>query len=181
MQHRVSVLSQPSCMHHTNSVSAHEMFSHHKLEGEFRVELAPHCSLFRHYSNAQCGRLLHWESCFAKGHSNGIASTGRVITFQSGAGRLLPCLAVPWLSHNMFSTSNFSSINLLGNICTTNGCARKAPDPAAHRKYANQVNSQVPHTLFLAIAHTISNVYVKQIPVLTIRNEKPVSQETDRT
>lgn len=177
MQHIVSVWSQPSCMHHTNSIGAHEMFFHHKLECEFRVELAPHCSLFRHYSNAHSMEDYSIEKAALQKGTHGIASTGRVTTFHRCAGRLLPCLAVSWLSHSTFSTSNVSSINLLGNIHPTNGCARKAPDPAAQRKCASQVNSQVPHTLSLAIAHTTTNADVKQITVLTKRNEKPGSQE----
>lgn len=113
-----------------------------------------------------CKRALEWYSIYRKRYHISLV-----------AGRLLPCLAVLWYSHNTFSTSNVSSINLLRNICTTNGCARKAPDPAAHRKCANQINSQAPHTLFLATAQTTTNAYAKQITVLTIRNDEAVSQE----
>lgn len=77
----------------------------------------------------------------------------------------------------MFFPSNVSSIALLGNICTTNSCARKVPDPAASRKGANQVNTQAPHTFSLAIAHATTNACVEQITVLALRNQKKVSQE----
>lgn len=35
-----------------------------------------------------------------------------------------------------------------------------------------QVNTQAPHTISFAIAHTTTNAYVEQITVLTIRNQK---------
>lgn len=89
-------------------------------------------------------------------------------------------LAASRLSHSTFFPSNVGSITLLGNICTTNSCARKVPDSAANRKGANQVNTQAPHTLSLAIAHTTTNAYVEQITVLTVRNQKRVSQGQSR-
>lgn len=89
----------------------------------------------------------------------------------------LSTLDASWLSPSTLSCGSASSITLLGNTCTRGG-ARKAPAPApsAQKGCESSQHPTTPHPAPCNCSH-YHQCHVEQLTVLTVRNQRRVSQE----